>query len=138
MSVNDEVLKEIKKLRSESIFKDVLLALVPLLVAGLSIYYSNKNTQSQLTFSQEQQLQNKEIENAKLLERFSKSILSGGDEAALAKIALDSVRLSDSQKQQLAVYFEQESGGSDQPEDCLLYTSPSPRDQRGSRMPSSA
>ena len=25
-----------------------------------------------------------------------------------------------------------------QPEDCLLYTSPSPRDQRGSRMPSSA
>ena len=26
----------------------------------------------------------------------------------------------------------------DQYEDCLLYTSPSPRDQRGSRMPSSA
>ena len=26
----------------------------------------------------------------------------------------------------------------DQPLDCLLYTSPSPRDQRGSRMPSSA
>ena len=26
----------------------------------------------------------------------------------------------------------------DQPMDCLLYTSPSPRDQRGSRMPSSA
>ena len=25
-----------------------------------------------------------------------------------------------------------------QPVDCLLYTSPSPRDQRGSRMPSSA
>ena len=25
-----------------------------------------------------------------------------------------------------------------QPGDCLLYTSPSPRDQRGSRMPSSA
>ena len=24
------------------------------------------------------------------------------------------------------------------PYDCLLYTSPSPRDQRGSRMPSSA
>ena len=24
------------------------------------------------------------------------------------------------------------------PKDCLLYTSPSPRDQRGSRMPSSA
>ena len=26
----------------------------------------------------------------------------------------------------------------DRPGDCLLYTSPSPRDQRGSRMPSSA
>ena len=26
----------------------------------------------------------------------------------------------------------------DQDNDCLLYTSPSPRDQRGSRMPSSA
>ena len=26
----------------------------------------------------------------------------------------------------------------DQPRTCLLYTSPSPRDQRGSRMPSSA
>ena len=26
----------------------------------------------------------------------------------------------------------------DQLQDCLLYTSPSPRDQRGSRMPSSA
>ena len=26
----------------------------------------------------------------------------------------------------------------DDPETCLLYTSPSPRDQRGSRMPSSA
>ena len=26
----------------------------------------------------------------------------------------------------------------EEPESCLLYTSPSPRDQRGSRMPSSA
>ena len=26
----------------------------------------------------------------------------------------------------------------DRPDGCLLYTSPSPRDQRGSRMPSSA
>ena len=32
--------------------------------------------------------------------------------------------------------FYAQSGG--QPGDCLLYTSPSPRDQRGSRMPSSA
>ena len=39
---------------------------------------------------------------------------------------------------------EQNAGGKmrasmgDLYEDCLLYTSPSPRDQRGSRMPSSA
>ena len=30
------------------------------------------------------------------------------------------------------------SGGKLSPDGCLLYTSPSPRDQRGSRMPSSA
>ena len=29
-------------------------------------------------------------------------------------------------------------GGDDQSEDCLLYTSPSPRDRQKSRMPSSA
>ena len=29
-------------------------------------------------------------------------------------------------------------GKAEQKKDCLLYTSPSPRDQRGSRMPSSA
>ena len=32
-------------------------------------------------------------------------------------------------------WFDEISGG---PDICLLYTSPSPRDQRGSRMPSSA
>ena len=31
-----------------------------------------------------------------------------------------------------------DGGGRDGGRDCLLYTSPSPRDQRGSRMPSSA
>ena len=30
------------------------------------------------------------------------------------------------------------TNGGDQGSSCLLYTSPSPRDQRGSRMPSSA
>ena len=33
---------------------------------------------------------------------------------------------------------EQQQKREDQIKDCLLYTSPSPRDQRGSRMPSSA
>ena len=33
---------------------------------------------------------------------------------------------------------EESEEESEEEEDCLLYTSPSPRDQRGSRMPSSA
>ena len=33
---------------------------------------------------------------------------------------------------------EESESGSEDEETCLLYTSPSPRDQRGSRMPSSA
>ena len=35
------------------------------------------------------------------------------------------------------IYTELKGKGHD-PKTCLLYTSPSPRDQRGSRMPSSA
>ena len=37
------------------------------------------------------------------------------------------------------IFIKEKLGLSDaMSEDCLLYTSPSPRDQRGSRMPSSA
>ena len=35
-------------------------------------------------------------------------------------------------------FFEGPPTANGQPGTCLLYTSPSPRDQRGSRMPSSA
>ena len=34
--------------------------------------------------------------------------------------------------------FTKDNGGTTDPGDCLLYTSPSPRDKRQSRMPSSA
>ena len=34
--------------------------------------------------------------------------------------------------------MEDEAMEDEESDDCLLYTSPSPRDQRGSRMPSSA
>ena len=40
--------------------------------------------------------------------------------------------------QLMAVFADQAAQAAYQSEDCLLYTSPSPRDQRGSRMPSSA
>ena len=36
------------------------------------------------------------------------------------------------------IAFDDTNGNADYDEGCLLYTSPSPRDQRGSRMPSSA
>ena len=35
-------------------------------------------------------------------------------------------------------WLDRRIGAAYRPYDCLLYTSPSPRDQRGSRMPSSA
>ena len=38
----------------------------------------------------------------------------------------------------VSVFKDDALGGSNQFIFCLLYTSPSPRDQRGSRMPSSA
>ena len=45
-----------------------------------------------------------------------------------SKETLDEIREMDAQEQVHLDYFN----------NCLLYTSPSPRDQRGSRMPSSA
>ena len=57
-----------------------------------------------------------------------------------------SVRISDYQKNIMVNMCDTELIGKDVIDgelkihisDCLLYTSPSPRDQRGSRMPSSA
>ena len=111
----EKVLDELKRLRGESLIKDLLLAFVPLLVAGLSIYFSYKSTEKQLEFSTTQLFQTRQIENAKLLESFSEGILRGGKEAELARIALDSIRLTDGQQEQLSVFFEAASGGSDSP-----------------------
>ncbi len=111
----EDILEELKKLRSESLIKDVLLALVPLLIAGLSIYFSYTNTAKQIEFSNTQLNQTREIENAKLLESFSQSILNGGEEAELARIALNSVRLTKDQRKQLSAFYETAAGGSDRP-----------------------
>ena len=51
------------------------------------------------------------------------------------------VRLEKALGTKSRIYYKYEGGspsGSHKPNTCLLYTSPSPRDQRGSRMPSSA
>ena len=50
--------------------------------------------------------------------------------AALREL-VDSGQLTDDDKREIKKMFAESLG-------CLLYTSPSPRDQRGSRMPSSA
>ena len=50
---------------------------------------------------------------------------AGGDPAALSR-------------EQLEAELTKLRSENDQLRTCLLYTSPSPRDQRGSRMPSSA
>jgi hypothetical protein len=39
----ERIFSELKKLRGASLFKDLLLLIVPLLVAGLSIYFSDQN-----------------------------------------------------------------------------------------------
>jgi hypothetical protein len=112
---NEEILKEIRGLKKESLIKDVLLVMVPLLVAGMSIYFSNATAQMQIQLAQNQLAQTQEIENAKLLEGFSQRILNGGRQAKLAQVALDYITLSNEQKSKLAKFFEQEAGGSDQP-----------------------
>ena len=55
----------------------------------------------------------------------------GGDLTAPATLTVANIQ---------AAGFEEETGAASAPPvyACLLYTSPSPRDQRGSRMPSSA
>ena len=50
--------------------------------------------------------------------------------------ALTQIRVRGSEANQVLVLIDGVEAGN--PNTCLLYTSPSPRDQRGSRMPSSA
>ena len=65
------------------------------------------------------------------------STMAGGDDGtALAVVALGLVFLV---LGGLVFAISRYAGGEDaKVKTCLLYTSPSPRDQRGSRMPSSA
>lgn len=110
---SEEILRQLKKLRSESLIKDLLLATIPLIVACLSIYFSSESVKKQLQFSNNQLEQTQLIENAKLLESFSERILTGGKDAQIAKIALDSLMLTDKQKVSLTEFFEAAAGGSD-------------------------
>ena len=59
------------------------------------------------------------------------------DQRLKRKVRIRKKVYGDSNKPRLAVYKSNKNIYV-QAIDCLLYTSPSPRDQRGSRMPSSA
>ena len=112
-SGNDPLLKnihkELKKIRTESWIKDLLIATVPLFVAALSIYFSNLTIERQLEHS-------RGIESAKIIENFSSKIAQGGEEAQLAQIAFESVPLTGHQRNQLAYFFEKKAGGTDEHE----------------------
>ena len=63
-----------------------------------------------------------------VLDRFRKQVIDGSKKQLKTQKKNVGGKLSNSLKSELKVF----------PNSCLLYTSPSPRDQRGSRMPSSA
>ena len=58
-----------------------------------------------------------------------------GDMVGVMEVVNKGAYTSWSEEQSTAAYARNAKAA--QPEDCLLYTSPSPRDQRGARMPSS-
>ena len=62
------------------------------------------------------------------------AVLPGEIEVVVSMFINDGIKIRRSLADQ-TIYFKAEAGKS---YICLLYTSPSPRDQRGSRMPSSA
>ena len=70
--------------------------------------------------------------------------VSPEDAELLAKLEAEAAADRDADKEALAAFAKMERARRRTPLDaahrlfCLLYTSPSPRDQRGSRMPSSA
>ena len=72
-----------------------------------------------------------------MAERQSDGLMEVGDCERLSRELSATLEVEDPISD--AYVLEVSSPGLDRPlTDCLLYTSPSPRDQRGSRMPSSA
>ena len=111
---------EIEKSKLNCSFCGKDQAKVKKLIAGPNIYICNEYVDlcNDILIEEEQQESNHETKDVKPKEIFEylDQIIVGQNEAKR--------RLS------VAVYNHYKS--------CLLYTSPSPRDQRGSRMPSSA
>ena len=67
------------------------------------------------------------------------SVVDASDVEFLEELILSGVQEAASKGKEMAAQeMSKLTGGMGLPGICLLYTSPSPRDQRGSRMPSSA
>ncbi len=93
-------------MKRQAITKDILIVIMPLLVAGLTVFFSTKSKQQALQ-------QSGQIETAKIIISLMEDILKGGENAHLAKIAFENVPMTESQQQQLATFLEEKVGGSD-------------------------
>ena len=75
-------------------------------------------------------------------DKFIEKQLKSGRYSTASEVVRESLRLLEEQEKNKAALRKAliagEKSGIAGPIDCLLYSSPSPRDQRGSRMPSSA
>ena len=105
-------------------------------------YYNHSDLVRQVSLSHTGQLRLTNARNYDVLNRLSNTTyykVEGGV-APIALQAYDYDTLNRRSKTTLldASYWDYTYNDRNEVKDCLLYTSPSPRDQRGSRMPSSA
>ncbi len=122
-ALNDSVEEANKRSR----MKDILIVVVPLMVAVITVYFSTDSVNKQLTHS-------RQIESAKIIASFSQQILEGGEGSELAEIAFESVPMSESQREELSSFIEQRKGGPDLPVDIPVDTMEISIDQEFSEL----
>ncbi len=84
--------------------RDTLVAVIPLIIALVSIYFTSQATNEQLS-------QSRGIESAKIISELIDDITEGGDQARLAQIAFVSVPLNDEQRADIGAFIESKSLG---------------------------
>ena len=101
--------ESLRNLKRKVQLKDLFIVIVPLLVAGLTVFFSTRSNRETLNHS-------RQIEGAKIIINLMEDIMKGGENAQLAKIAFENVPLTESQRDQLSSFLEQKIGGSDSPQ----------------------